>query len=68
MTDQLALFDPPQPTAATLRFVTVCPWCGEVVDISPPQDPGARWDHVNTWSYIAQQRHNHDRHPERDRD
>lgn len=65
MSDQLALFDLTQPAPASFRFVTACPWCSEVVDVSPPQDPAARWDHANTWSYTAQKRHNRAHHPER---
>ena len=61
--EQLELFT--NPPAATFRFVTVCPWCGEPVEVSPEHEAGDRWDYANTWSYVAQKRHEAEAHPER---
>lgn len=60
MTEQLALFDP--TPASLVRFITVCPQCGEVVDVSPGQDPAERWDHARTLSYVAQKAHQREHH------
>lgn len=60
--EQLALDLP--AAAPAFHLVTVCPWCGAVLEAVPVAEPGASWQPGVLWGYVAQASHNAAAHPE----
>lgn len=46
-----------------VRFDTVCPWCGALLDSYELADAGGRWMEPVLWGYVAQAAHNREQHP-----
>ncbi len=57
MTEQLPIpYPDPEPA---LRFVAVCPFCGDVLGlVGEVMDAGDRWYEATLWGYLAQSEHN----------